>query len=244
MPLPPVWKYCYWMDDDRVAALTGMLTGQGTMITRATQNPCEALLGDVGIASPDTWAVICRYDARPWYLQSRFNDMHLVAASRPLPDEFAPLLETTLAPVEFTPPRLPDRAERQDMVRNPDFQKCKPPVWDEFPRDMGERITEGLATLTDSPPACWDDLFLQWTAVHANFISPRFRARADLLHAPYSVDTSWAISSCCVELFNLLDSPEPAFLVRPCTGAAIVKALTANQYYFVRLVKNPATGAD
>ena len=41
------------------------------------------------------------------------------------------------------------------------------------------------------------------------------------------------MSTCCVEMFNLINTQEQALLVRPCIGAVIVKAFERDQYYLV-----------
>jgi hypothetical protein len=55
------------------------------------------------------------------------------------------------------------------------------------------------------------------------------------MNAPYSIADTVHISSCCVELFNLLDSNEETLLVRPCIGSVIVKVLEKDRYYRVTL---------
>lgn len=237
-----VWKYCYWLDPERFAALEKELASQGLNMRRAEKNPCEAFLADIGCAGPECWPVICVHDATPWYEASAFKDKMLVLSSKPLGEGYEDCLETTITPVDFKPGTMPDRAIREELIRDPAFLERKPAGWDDFPAAMGEQIVAGLARMGPETAKTWDDLFLAWSSVHANFVSPLFRS-ADETAAPYSISDSLAISSCCVELFNLLDSKEPAFLVRPCTGAAILQALERDRYYLVRLVKNTAEPA-
>jgi hypothetical protein len=45
------------------------------------------------------------------------------------------------------------------------------------------------------------------------------------------------MSTCCVEMFNLINTQEEALLVRPCIGAVIVKAFERDQYYLVTPMK-------
>ncbi len=232
-----VWKYCYWFDEEQLSHLKKKMHSDGIEMTVAKQNPCEAFLGRIGYAEPHTWPAICKFDAAPWYAQSRFSGKIVVAASSRL-DGYDELLETTVAPVDFTPPEMPSVQQKKALTGDAAFESCKPAQWDDFPQEMGEQIAQGLAKISGRPADTWDDLFASWTAVHANFVSPQYRAGDEFLNAPYSIGDSFNISSCCVQLFNLFDSKEKAFLVRPCTGATIVQALEKNQYYFVRLVKN------
>jgi hypothetical protein len=134
---------------------------------------------------------------------------------------------------------MPDKTELQTLINDPLFMKRNPPAWDQFPSEMGEQIVKGLARLSGKPSGTWQELFQNWTAVHANFVTPRFRTDDDLA-APYSIGDTFSISSCCVELFNLLDSGEKTLLVRPCTGAALIQAMERDRYYLVQLVKNAA----
>jgi len=232
-----VWKYCYWLDPERFATLEKELASQGVNMRRAEKNPCEAFLADIGCAGPECWPVICAHDATPWYEASAFKDKMLVLSSTPLPEAYEDCLETTITPVTYNPGTMPDRAAREELVNDPGFLESKPEAWDRFPQDMGEQIVTGLARMGPNTAKTWDELFLAWSSVHANFVAPRYRTN-DETAAPYSISDTLAISSCCVELFNLLDSDEPALLVRPCTGAAILQALEQDRYYLVRVVKN------
>jgi hypothetical protein len=232
-----VWKYSYWLDEKRFYTFQEEMTAAGLEMRRAEKNPCEALLVDIGYAAPDCWGVICGYDARPWFTASPFADKTLVVTSAPLSEAYDDCLETTITPVTFTPENMPDHAEREALINDPLFLKRKPAHWDEFPQEMGEQIVKGLARMSGKPSGTWEELFEKWTSVHANFVAPRFRSK-DELAAPYSLGDIFSISSCCVELFNLLDSDEPALLVRPCTGAALLQAMERDRYYLVRLIKN------
>lgn len=233
-----VWKYCYWLNVDTFSVLQQQMQARGTRMTEAKQNPCEAMLGEIGYVEPQIWSAICKYDAKPWYNKSVFKDKIFVVSSFPIGSEYEQFLETTITPVSFDRPYKPTKEEKEELINSTVFQDRKPSEWDDFPQEMGEKITQGLSKITGKPKDSWDALFQTWTAVHANFVSPRYRADETYLKAPYSIGDSYTISSCCVELFNLLDSKEQALLVRPCTGATMVKALDKDQYYFVRLVKN------
>jgi hypothetical protein len=234
-----VWKYCYWLDAERFQTLQQDMQAQGSAMRRAEKNPCEAMLGDIGYAEPECWSVICGYDAKPWFEVSPFNNKTLVVSSSPLGLDYENCLETTITPVTYKPGKMPGRDVREELIRDPRFLERKPAGWDSFPQEMGEQIVNGLARMGARTAKTWDDLFLSWTSVHANFVSPRLRSD-DATAAPYSIGDTLAISSCCVELFNLLGSEEPVLLVRPCTGAAILQVLERDRYYRVRLVKNSA----
>ncbi len=234
-----VWKYCYWLDEKRFNKFQEEMQAQGLEMRRAEKNPCEALLDDIGYATPDCWSTICLHDALPWFEASPFAGKTLVISSQALNPAYNDCLETTITPITFKPKNMPDKAEIETLINDPLFMKSKPAAWDQFPREMGEQIVKGLARLSGKPSGTWEDLFKNWTAVHANFVAPRFRTN-DEQAAPYSVGDTFSISSCCVELFNLLDSNEATLLVRPCTGAALIQAMERDRYYLVNLVKNTA----
>jgi hypothetical protein len=234
-----VWKYCYWLEEKRFNTFQEEMKAQGLEMRRAEKNPCETLLDDIGYAVPDCWSAICRFDAQPWFEASPFKNKTLVATSTSLGPDYDDCLETTITPLKFKPKRMPDKVELETLINDPLFMKRNPPAWDQFPSEMGEQIVKGLARMSGKPSGTWQELFQNWTAVHANFVAPRFRTDDDLA-APYSIGDTFSISSCCVELFNLLDSGEKALLVRPCTGAALLQAMERDRYYLVNLVKNTA----
>jgi hypothetical protein len=232
-----IWKYCYWFDDQGVLQVKKELREKGIEMTPARQNPCEALRGQIGCAEPPVWDVICKHDAAPWYHASSHDGKHLVVSSFALSEEYDQFLETTIEPASFAPPPQPSAQERASLAGDSEYRAHQPTGWGAFPREMGDAIVQGLAKMTDAPEENFDDLLQTWTAVHANFVTRRYRAGADCGNAPYSIADTAHISSCCVELFNLLGSPEPALLVRPCIGAVIVKVLEKDRYYRVTLQK-------
>lgn len=233
-----IFKYCYWVSDKTLFNLKNQMLVKEIHMTEAKQNPCEALIGEIGYADSDIWSVICRFDAAPWYNKSKFIGKTLVASSFRLDPEYEQDLETTITPVSFDQENFLTDDEKKVLIDNPVFKDKKPPEWDNFPKEMGEQITKGLAKITGKPAGSWENLFQDWTVVHANFVSPEFRSDETWLNAPYSIGNSFTISSCCVELFNLIESEEKALLVRPCTGAAMIRVLEKDRYYFVRLIKN------
>lgn len=237
-----VWKYCYWLNPEDFAQLQEQMHARGIAMVRAKQNPCEVMLADIGYAAPETWPMICKHDATPWYRASRHAGKYLVASSRPLDPEYAASLATTITPVDFTPPAPPTPEQEQRLADNPRYRVKQPDGWGAFPREMGEAIVNGLATMYGVPVEPFADLLRTWTAVHANFAAPVFRAGPTLDNAPYSIAPSVRISSGCVEFFNLIDAGEHALLVRPCIGGVIVKAFEKDRYYLVRPVQSIETG--
>jgi hypothetical protein len=225
-----VWKYCYWLDDAQMEQLKTLMQSRGIDMLQAKQNACEILLADFGYAAPSIWQIICKFDAAPWYDASPFAGKYIVASTQPLPEDFQPCLAATISPADFVPPSTVSENEKQGLINNRVFLGRMPAKWGSFPKETGEAIVAGLQKMFGSQVETFDELLMTWTAVHANFICPAFRAGADCGGAPYSIADSAHISSCCVELFNMLGAQEP-LLVRPCIGGVIVKALEKDRYY-------------
>jgi len=235
-----VWKYCYWMSAEQLEQLKEEMHRKGIEVTRAKQNPCEILLGEIGYAEPAVWPTICRYDAAPWYNGSKHAGSCLVASSKALEPPFDGLLTTTIEPVDFAPPRIPAAHEIRSLAAG--AEKQLPEGWGAFPEEMGDAIVGGLEKVFGTRPASFEELLTTWTAVHANFLSPAFRSGDAFGNAPYSISDSVHISTCCVELFNLLDTQEAAMLVRPCIGGVIVKGLERDRYYLVKPARGGSPG--
>jgi len=231
-----ILKYCYWLDDQFLAMLKKQMEGKGIEMVMAERNPCEALRGEIGYAEPHTWDVICKHDAAPWYHASEHGGKNLVASSFPLEQEYEQFLETTIELSPFKPERLPSEEELKQLALDEMYLSRQPEDWGKFPAEMGEAIVEGLSKMIGKPFGKFEDLLRTWTAVHANFVNPRYRAGQECMEAPYSVADTTRISSCCAEIFNLVDTKEKAMLVRPCIGAVIVNVLKRDQYYLVRVV--------
>ncbi len=233
-----VWKYIYWLDKEPLERLKGQMQAQEIEMVCAEYSPCAALKGEIGYAEPQVWPVLCSPDATPWYRESRFNRKTLVASSFALPDEYAAFLETTITPVAFNPPFMPDRQGQEDLAEDRVYLNREPAAWKDFPAEWAEEMVKGFARMTGNPEITFQDILIRWTAVHANFTNPRFRADERYDGAPYSTDETRFISTCCVEFFNLLDSQEKAMLVRPCIGAVMADVAQQDQYYLVRLQRN------
>ena len=101
-----IWKYCYWLDEKRFSTFQQEIKAQGLEIRKAEKNPCEALLDDIGYATPDCWTYICNFDALPWYQASPFKDKTLVVTSSPLGTAYSDCLETTITPVKYKPKKI------------------------------------------------------------------------------------------------------------------------------------------
>jgi len=229
-----ILKYCYWLDDQFLAMLRKQMAEKRMEIVGAERNPCEALRGEIGYAEPHTWDIICKHDAAPWYHASRHAGKTLVVSSFPLGREYETFLETTIGLSPFKPKGLPSQEELRQLATESAYLARQPEGWGAFPEEMGEAIVQGLSKMIGKPLGKFEDLLCTWTAVHANFVNPRYRVGQESMAAPYSVSDTVHISSCCAEIFNLIDTKEKAMLVRPCIGAVIVNVLKRDQYYLVR----------
>ncbi len=231
-------KYSYFFDSSMFSDVMEYLKEKDITPGEAKQNPCEILKDEIGFAAPSVWQVICRHDALPWYEKSKKEGKYLVISSFALPGKFSNCLETTFEPVEFTPADLPSEGEFKNLAEDPDYLSEEPDRWKDFPQTMGAQIAKGIGNITKNKSITWNSLFRTWTANHSNFVNPRFRADEKFLNAPYSIADSYHISSCCAELFNLIESQEKALLVRPCTGALMLNVLEKDRYYMVKIIKN------
>ena len=237
MDMKKPWKYCYWLSLEYFESLKACMQAQGIEMLRAKQNPCEVMLAEIGYAEPATWPVICRFDAAPWYTASPHAGKYLVVSSQELDDPFREFLETTIEPVAFDPPYIPSTEEQKKLSADPAYQARQPDGWGAFPQEMGEAIVNGLGRVFGTKISKFEDLLCTWTAVHANFVCPAYRSGKAFGNAPYSISDSVHMSTCCAEMFNLIDSQEKALLVRPCIGAVLVKAFERDRYYLVTPVK-------
>ena len=233
-------KYIYWLDEQKLTELKKRMEEKGIEMLRPESFnifPCEAFKGDIGYAEPISWGVICKYDAVPWYRASKHAGKSFVASSFPLDEEYSTFLETIIEPTLFDPGELPSREELKKLASDQSYLSRVPEDYLKFPKEWGEGILKSIGDVTRKPPEKLEDYLCIWNAVHSNFVNPKYRAGKEFMHAPYSVADSFHISTCCVELLNLLDSKEEAMLVRPCTGSLIAKAFERDRYYFVRLVR-------
>ena len=233
-----IWKYSYWLDDALLAHLKKEMKDQGVEMTCAQYSPCEVLKGEIGYAEPQVWPVLCEPDATPWYSESKFNGKNLVVSSFLLNEQYREFLETTITPVDFKPPYMPTLKEKEELCEDRVYLSKEPAAWSEFPKEWSEEMVKGFARMTGNPSITFEDILIRWTAAHANFINPKYRADEAFSHAPYSTDDTKFISTCCVELFNLLYSDQKVLLVRPCIGAVMAEVLTDNKYYHVDMMKN------
>ncbi len=231
-------KYCYFFDSSTFSNVIKYLKEKNITPAEAKQNPCEVLKDEIGFAAPSVWQVICKHDALPWYEKSKNAGKYLLLSSFILPDKFSDCLETTFEPVDFSPLHIPSEEELKELAEDTDYLSKEPAKWKDFPQTMGAQIANGIGNITNNKSITWNSLFITWTANHSNFVNPRFRAGDDFSKAPYSIADSYRISSCCAELFNLIESEEKLLLVRPCTGALMLNVLEKDRYYMVRIMKN------
>lgn len=232
-----IWKYCYWMDDSALSKLKKQMEEKGIKMVPAERNPCEALKDEIGYAEPHTWGIICKHDAKPWYSASKHAGENLVVSSFPLGEEYKPFLETTIEHSSFEPKEFPSKDAMTKLAKDETYLSRKLEGWGAFPKEMGEAIVKGLTKMSGKPLDKFEDLLSSWDAVHSNFVNPKYRAGEEYTNAPYTVADSIHTGTCCVELFNLLDSKEDVMLVRPCIGSVIVKVLEKDRYYLVRPVR-------
>jgi len=211
---------------------------QGTPMIGAQKMACEVFNCECGFVEPAIWSIYDEWDAATWYASSRHAGKNLVVSSARLGEEWEPLLETVFAPVDFLPSFLPSLQGKALLVKDPVYQHREPAGFGDFPEENREKLVNGIAKMHGREPEPFCNYLLEWRAVHANFVNPKYRAQAEYEGTPYSVSDSTRISSCCVELCGMVETGEKSFLVRPCMGAVIMNALERDRYYLVQNVKN------
>ena len=231
-------RYCYWFAKEAFEKLQHQMNKNDIPMTGAQKMACEVFNCTCGFVEPSIWAIYDAWDAATWLAASRHAGKNLVVTSFRLGEEWEPLLETIFEPVDFVPPAQPSLQEKELLVKDPTYQSREPARFGDFPEENRERLVNGMAKMHGTEPEPFSTYLLEWRAVHANFVNPKYRAHTEYDNAPYSIADSAHISSCCVELCGMFETREKTFLVRPCMGAVVMNALERDRYYLVRNVKN------
>jgi len=228
-------KYVYWLDDAYLLQLKEQVKDKGKEMLKAEKAPCEALRGEIGYAKPQVWTVLCKYDAAPWYYVSKHTEKNLVVSSFFLSEEYSQFLQTTIEPSLFQPKCLPSNEELIELSRDPFYLSSVPKDFLRFPKEIEQNFLKVVGEMTGESFEKLEDYICTRTAVHSNFLNPKYRAGKEFMDAPYSVAIH--VGACCVELFNLLDSKESAMLVKPCTGSIQLQVLKKDYHYLVHIIK-------
>jgi len=231
-------RYCYWFEKEKFEKLHNQMNKNAIPMIGAQKMACEVFNCECGFVEPSIWALNDQWDADTWYAASNHAGKNLVVSSFRLGEEWESLLETIFEPVDFLPPVQPSLQEKEVLVKDSTYQRREPVGFGDFPEESRERLVKGIAKMQGTEPEPFCSYLLEWRAVHANFVNPKYRAHTEYDSAPYSVSDSTHISSCCVELCGMFETPEKKFLVRPCMGAVIMNALERDRYYLVHNVKN------
>ena len=208
------------------------LAGQGVKVKRAKGVVCTPLdpINKISSVAPAVWAETCSRQGS-WYRASEKNGLYLIISSFELED-YGEKKAATITLTDFTPPRRASLQEKEDMVRDPDFQRRVPPRWSKA-EELEKKIALRWARRLGADVENYRSLHLTHTANHANFIKPRLFLEQNGGVVPYSIDRSALLCSSCVELFQVLGSPFPRVLVAPCPGATIFARLKPDQSLLV-----------
>jgi len=228
----PYKKHFYWINAREEAALRRSLAGKNIRLKSAKGVVCTPLdeLNKIASVAPEVWNDTCARQGS-WYRTSEKQGLYLIISSFEL-DEYRDQKAGVITQVDFTPPRQASMAEKEEMIKDPDFQRRLPQEWPKV-EDIEKRIYLRWARRLGSEVENYDFLYRTHTANHANFIKPRFFVEEEGLLIPYSIDRSAHLCSCCVELFQILGSEYPKKYVRPCPGACIFARLTPDRYLLV-----------
>lgn len=208
------------------------LSEQGVKVKHAKGVVCTPLdpINKISSVAPAVWAETCSRQGS-WYRTSDRNGLYVVVSSFELED-YEEKKAATITLKDFSPPRRASQQEKEDMVRDPDFQKRVPSRWSKA-GETEKRISLRWARRLGADVEDYKALHLTHTANHANFINPRLFLEQKGLVVPYSIDRSALLCSSCVELFRVLGNPFPRMLVAPCPGATIFARLKPDQSLLV-----------
>lgn len=225
-------KHVYWLTPEEAALLILNMDKHGIKVSRARGVVCTPLdeRNRISVVDPSVWSESC---ARPgsWYRASDQNGSHLVVSSFEL-EEWRHRKAALLTITDFEPPALATPEEKEEMVRDPGFQRLVPSEWGSV-TELERKLYLRWAARLGSGVKEYAYLQLTHSANHANFLKPRFTVRIGEDEVPYSIDQSAHVCSCCLELFQILGREHARKLVTPCPGAVVFARLQPDRYLLV-----------
>lgn len=228
----PYTKHIYWLTKADEERLRVELAVRGIKLKSAKGIVCTPLdeINKITSVAPEVWDDTCKRQGS-WYRTSDKNGLYLVISSFELED-YKDQKAATITESDFVPPRLATLEDKKDLVRDILLKKRVPDDW-LHPGDTEKRIYLRWAKRLGSDVEDYDFLYMSHTANHANFINPRFFVKDGNETIPYSIDRSFHLCSCCVELFQVLGGKYKHKLVAPCPGATIFSRLKPDRYLLV-----------
>ena len=225
-------KYTYWVKPDNVKSLTAWFKSQGKRLKWARGVVCTPLDGinSASLVPPKAWEETCDRQGS-WYRTSAHAGDFLLVSSEPV-DHDALIPNTTITLSDFKPSSIAKEEHLHKLLNLPEYKRRVPAEWG----DMDPRERKRWKVMLDKVglDIDIDDLLRIHSANHANFMRPLFSVLRNGDIAPYSIETSDKLCSCCLEMYNIIGEKYPTKLVRPCLGALFFARLERNRYYEVK----------
>jgi len=203
---------------------------KGIQLTDEARIPCRVLRSsrEAAYLASSAWYGLCKRRTS-WYWESKKAGKLLVVSNISLDhlDIGNPIIITES---NFKPDRLPSSEEIVQLVKSQEFQKRKPPVWENVEPIEKEFYQTWFERHRANEPFDFKKIFMNHSANHSNFLDPKFFINLDGLIVPYSIADSIHVCSACLEFFNILGSQWSIKYVVPCIGAVLFAHLPLNQY--------------
>ena len=224
----PYEKFTYWLAGSEVERLSEALLERNIRIKTAKSVVCTPLdiLNKISVVKPETWNELCGRQGS-WYRESDRAGRYLVVSSFDL-SEFGYHLNTRIQPSRFRLPRVAATEELEQLVSSEAYRSAVPEEWSRVSERERRRWLSWLGKAGIHEP--FEQLFLNHSANHSNFLAPAFYLEEQGDVVPYSIAPSSHLCSCCLELYNVIGTRFTKKLVSPCLGAVTFARLQANRY--------------
>jgi hypothetical protein len=232
-------KLTYWLEKERYAEVTGILSGHGEEVRETRRAVCAPLSRKIriGAVAPKAWSAFdtCRRQLS-WYGASAFSGLYLLVSDVPLTDfGLDDPLNTEIRESDHrvgptsgeTFRRRFEALGRKASYRDAcpaefrDIDALEPTAQERWLKVMGIR---GLS---------YRELFTWHEANHANFFEPEFWVDGKDGPEPCSIAGTSRVCSACLELFHIIGGGFSVKHVVPCPGAVLFAGMAVNRCYRV-----------
>jgi hypothetical protein len=218
------------MDVHGLSKVRKNFEAKGIQLTDEARIPCRVLRSsrEAAYLASSAWYGLCKRRTS-WYWESKKAGKLLVVSNISLDhlDIGNPIIITES---NFKPDRLPSSEEIVQLVKSQEFQKRKPPVWENVEPIEKEFYQTWFERYRANEPFDFEKIFMNHSANHSNFLDPKFFINLNGTIIPYSIADSIHVCSACLEFFNILGSQWSIKYVVPCIGAVLFAHLPLNQY--------------
>ena len=177
-------KFCYWMDVHGLSKVRKNFEEKGIQLTDEARIPCRVLRSsrEAAYLASSAWYGLCKRRTS-WYWESKKAGKLLVVSNISLDhlDIGNPIIITES---NFKPDRLPSSEEIVQLVKSQEFQKRKPPVWENVEPIEKEFYQTWFERHRPDELFDFDKIFVHHSANHANFIKPKFFINPEWGHCP------------------------------------------------------------